>query len=64
MLPFIFIAPVAGYFKTASNFIIALHVITAVKENERTKKGEDLNFDSFTMITCQLNRRFNDSTVS
>ena len=54
----------AGYFKTASNFIIALHVITAVKENERTKKREDLNFDSFTMITCQLNRRFNDSTVS
>ena len=65
MFPFIFIAPaVAGYYKTASNFIIASHVITAVKENQRTKIGEDLNFDPFTMITCQLNRRFNDSTVS
>ena len=44
------IAPAAGYFKTASNFIIALHVITAVKETEQTKKGEDLNFVLFTMI--------------
>ena len=56
MFPFIFIAPVAEYFKTASNFIIALHVVTAVKEFKMSERKK--------WIACQLNRRFNDSTVS
>ena len=42
----VFIAPVAVYFKMASNFIIALHVINGVKKKERKGKPEDLNFDS------------------
>ena len=37
--------PVAVYFKMASNFIIALHVINGVKETEPKGKAEDLNFD-------------------
>lgn len=49
--------------KTASNCIIALHVTNRVKENKRTEKAEDLNFDSLTIITCKPNGRFNDSTV-
>ena len=63
MFSFIFIALVVGYFKTASNCIIALHVTNGVKENKRTKKAEDLNFDSLTITTCKPNRRFNDSTI-
>ena len=43
--------------KTASNCIIALHVTNGVKENKRTEKAEDLNFDSLTIITCKPNGR-------
>ena len=35
----------AVYFKMASNFVIALHVINGFKEKERKGKAEDLNFD-------------------
>ena len=54
MFSSIFIAPVVVHFKTASNFIIALHVINGVKENERKGYAEDSNFDSlFEFLPCK-----------